>query len=100
MTTKLTVTKVKTLNDGKHGDTVQPGLFLYVRHAGKSRVYQHRYTQHGKDVWVSIGPVRRIGLADARAMVARQRAMLLDGKDPRTTMVEAPTLSGTVSGRH
>jgi integrase len=87
--TKLTVTNVKTLPDGKHADAAQSGLYLWVRSGGKSRVYQHRYTLHGVAYTVSLGSIKRVSLEDARKKVITQQAMIVSGKNPAREKAKA-----------
>jgi integrase len=86
---ELKTTNIKTLANGKHADSKQQGLHLWVR--GKSRAYQHRYTLRGVAYTISLGSIKRITLDDARKKVITQKAMIVAGKNPaKVTAAPAP----------
>ena len=68
---KLTDTFAATCRDpGLVWDAYQPGLALSVRPTGK-KAWKVIYRFHGRPVWLHLGDVRSIGLADARRLAAR-----------------------------
>jgi integrase len=58
------------------------GLYLQVTPQG-SKSFLFRYTFDGKPQVMGLGPTHTIGLADARTIAQRYRAMILDGIDPK-----------------
>jgi integrase len=82
-----TVTSIHRLTDGgkKYGQKhTEPGgvggLNIFVR--GESRIYQFRYNWHTQPKALSIGSIRKVALADARAKARKYRSLLDDGVDP------------------
>lgn len=77
----VTAKNLHTLPDGEH--TVCDNLFLRVR--GKSRVFIFRYVSptDGTRRKLSIGPVTRMPLPEARNEAARCRLLLAKGVDPK-----------------
>jgi integrase len=82
-----TVTSIHKLADGgkRHGKKhTEPGgvegLCIFVR--GESRIYQFRYNLHTKPKTISLGSIKKIALADARAKARKYRSLLDDGIDP------------------
>ena len=82
-----TVTNIHKLSDDgkRHGKKhTEPGgiagLCIFVR--GESRAYQFRYNLHTKPQVISIGSIKKVTLADARATARRYRSMLDEGKNP------------------
>ena len=77
----VTAKNLQTLPDGEH--TVCDNLFLRVR--GKSRVFIFRYVSptDGTRRKLSIGPVTRMPLPEARNEAARCRLLLAKGVDPK-----------------
>src|SRR6516225_10548848 len=57
------------------------GLYLYITVAG-GKLWRLKYRLGGKERVLSIGPYPGIGLADARAMTAKAKKLLREGKDP------------------
>jgi integrase len=81
----FTVKSILALGDGKHADPGCRGLYLWVR--GASRSWQHRYTYKGRPDTITIGSLRHVGLAAARDQVAKHRAVLIEGGDPKKAKV-------------
>jgi hypothetical protein len=75
---KLTVANVKTLGDGYHHDSGCPSLYLVVRHDGRSRIWRQRGSR-----WLNLGPLDELPLADARARVIQNKALIAQGKEPQ-----------------
>jgi integrase len=89
-----TVTNIHKLTDGdkRHGKKhTEPGgvegLCIFVR--GQSRIFQFRYNWRTKPTIISLGSIKKVTLADARAKARRYRSLLDDGVDPAMT---TPTL--------
>ena len=76
----LTTKRIRELGPGKHGD--QNGLLLYVKPAG-TRSWVQRLTINRQRVSLGLGPYPAVPLSKARAKALRNKAMVLDGKDPR-----------------
>lgn len=78
---------------GKYSDG--GGLYLLVRRRGDAteRLWIFRFKRGGRDASreraISIGPLRDVSLAAARAKAAKCRAALADGKDPSATLIDA-----------
>jgi integrase len=89
-TVKFTIHKVKTLADGMWSDATQEGLYLLVRHDGKSRSYLHRFTFNGVPNGPSVGAVARTTLDDARKAVREAKVSLDKGINPYSKKA-APT---------
>jgi integrase len=70
---------VKTTKPGLYGDG--GGLYLQITIAGV-KSWMFRYMLAGKARGMGLGPVRTIGLAEARAKALDCRRLLLDGIDP------------------
>jgi integrase len=93
-----TVTSIHNLTDGgkPHGKKyAEPsgveGLCIFVR--GNSRIYQFRYNWQTKPKTLSIGSIRKVELADARAKARKFRNSLDEGRDPAAqteATLEAP----------
>jgi integrase len=83
---KLTDLKVKALNKpGRYGDG--GGLWLQVREpsqedAAPNKSWLFRYTLHGRQRQMGLGPYGDVGLKDARNAAAEARRALLAGTDP------------------
>jgi integrase len=75
---RLRAVDLPRLKPGYHHDG--GGLYLDVRSG--SRVWVYRYTRHGKQRTMGLGPLHTIGLADARQRARDARKLLLDGVDP------------------
>ena len=77
----VTIKNLHTLPDGEH--PAADNLFLRVR--GKSRVFIFRYVSpvDGSRRKLSIGPVTRMPLPEARNEAARCRLLLAKGIDPK-----------------
>ena len=89
-----TVTSILKLTDGgkKHGRKhTEPGgvegLNIYVR--GDSRVFQFGYNWQKKPIVISLGSIKKVPLADARAKARKFRSMLDEGTNPAQA-VDAP----------
>lgn len=79
MAGKLTVLKIKALNEPKrYGDG--GGLYLQVRENGKSWLF--RYKLNGKARAMGLGDVEDVSLAAAREAAGRCRALVRQGIDP------------------
>lgn len=77
----LTAREVTTLTDGMHKDG--GNLFLNVRNGGKARSWLFRYTFNGRQKPpLSLGPVAKLSLAEAREEARRCHQLLREGKDP------------------
>ncbi len=80
----LTVKRVAALKgDGRYrdgGGYSPSGLYLQVRGGAKSWVL--RFEQHGRERFMGLGPLRVVGLKDARERARMARLRLLDGVDP------------------
>jgi len=76
---KLTARTVETAGVGKHGDG--GGLWFVVRKNG-SKAWVFRYTWHGKERSMGLGPYPDVGLAEAREKAADARQLLRNGVDP------------------
>jgi integrase len=84
MARKLTTLDTKRLGDGMHHDAGAPGLYLQVRHGGKSRVWIWRYSLAGKAHYLGLGSARegRISLKRARELAAEARRLHAERIDP------------------
>jgi integrase len=92
---KLTDRTVKTAKAGYHGDG--NGLYLQVTSTG-ARTWLFRYKVAGKNRWMGLGPVRLVGLADARDAALEAKKQLRTGIDPLTH--KRATRSGRQSNSH
>jgi len=79
VTGKLSALQVKHAGPGKYGDG--GGLWLYVRHSG-SRSWVFRYSWHGRERSMGLGPWPDVGLAKARELAQEARQLLRNGVDP------------------
>lgn len=77
---RLTTRRVTTVTEsGYHADG--GGLYLQVTATGaKSWVFRYRF--EGRRPEMGLGPLRAVGLADARAAADAARKMVLAGQDP------------------
>jgi integrase len=92
---KFTVNSIMSLGDGKFVDPTHPGLYLWVRSKGASRVWQFRYNLRGKPYTIALGSVRKVSLAEARVKVADYRAMVAQGRPPSKGMTAARATLGS-----
>jgi hypothetical protein len=77
---KLTALKVAKLNKpGRYADG--GGLYLHIPRPG-AQYWSFRYMIDGKAREMSLGPVSDVGLAQARELAVRARAMVRDKVDP------------------
>ena len=79
---KLTALQVqRLLKPGRYAD----GDKLYLRIAkGGTKAWEFRYTRDGEPHYMGLGPLRIVGLAEARQKAAEADRTLFDGKDPLT----------------
>lgn len=76
MAKQLTAAQVAALNKpGAH--KLETGLYLRI--VGNSKTYSFRYSRHGKEHWLSIGPAHSVTLAEAKA--AQFRSDLLNQRE-------------------
>jgi hypothetical protein len=87
---KFTVTNIAKVPDGKHADALGPNLYLHARNGGASKAWLFRYRLNGTPCELSIGPLRRVTIADARIKATALRAILDTGVDPKHAPVIAP----------
>ena len=78
MAKQLTAAQVAAIN--------KPGAYkidqgLYLQIVGGSRTYSFRYSRHGKEHWLSVGPTHSITLTEAKAKAAQFRSDLLNGRE-------------------
>lgn len=78
-TNRLIATQINKLPAGMHADG--GNLWLQVSPAG-TRSWSLRFTMHGKQREMGLGPLTTITLAEARAKALEARKQLLDGIDP------------------
>lgn len=79
-TNKLTAMRVDKIKDpGMYGDG--GGLWLQVGPSG-SKAWIFRYTRHGKQRYMGLGPTMDISLLEAREAATRARKTLREGIDP------------------
>ncbi len=57
------------------------GLYLQLSPTG-GRSWLFRFVWHGKQHWMGLGPLREVGLAEARRRAAEARALLRHGRNP------------------
>ena len=76
---KLQANAVKTAAAGKHCDG--GGLWL-VKHPDGRGKWVLRYTIHGRRREMGLGSLSEVTLRQARERAARQRALVMEGKDP------------------
>lgn len=76
---RLIATQLNKLPAGMHPDG--GNLWLQVSAAG-TRSWSFRFTMHGKQREMGLGPLTTITLAEARAKALEARKQLLDGIDP------------------
>src|SRR5437764_11812424 len=75
----LSSKSIATLRPGFHADA--GNLYLKVSPTG-ARSWVFRYMRHGKRRDMGLGPVRLLGLADARKKAHDCRELLFQGIDP------------------
>ena len=96
---KLTTLSIKSIKKvGLHADG--DGLYLKVQASpdpnqpNKSWIY--RWGAGGKNT-IGLGPVRDVGLAEARELAARQRQLVRQGVDPRNERHKAQAAANTAA---
>lgn len=89
MAVNFTVTNVKSLPDGTHGDSRTTGLYLQVRNGGKARSFLYRHEKDGKKSWQSLGSLKVTGLAEARDEANRLRLAVRKGEDIKAAKAPA-----------
>jgi integrase len=93
---KLAAVALRSLPVGRHSDG--GGLYLQVTQnavGNKARSWLFRYSLAGKSREMGLGPLRTLGLAEARAKARELRKQVLDGEDPiaaRNTRRQAATV--------
>jgi integrase len=87
---KLNTLKVKHAGPGAYADG--NNLYLQVTKTG-AKSWLFRYMRHGAQREMGLGPLRTVGLAEARARAAEARKMLLDGQDPLESRQRARQLA-------
>jgi integrase len=77
---RLTALQIQRLREpGRYAD----GARLYLRIArGGTKSWEFRFTRNGKSHHMGLGPIRLVGLAEARQKAAEADRMLFEGKDP------------------
>jgi len=89
---KLTANFIKTTKQsGRHYDTNNTGLHLFVRKSG-SKSWVQRLRFQGKTIDIGLGGLSKLSLMNARAVSLRNSNLAKEGIDPRRGQMKSDTM--------